>query len=106
MKSIKTKAQIRAEIEAQIDSYLSDGGEVNAIPNGVSGNTENNNLFSASATFEPKQERTPLNDVVNDLEQRKRNKSLAPPKKNNQPKKKLITDDFGEPIRWVWTDDE
>jgi len=103
MKPIKTKAQIRAEIDSQIESYLASGGEVNAIANGISGNTTNSNLFAHSTTFEPKQERTPVFDIVRDLEERKRNKPLQS-KVSKRPKKKLITDDFGEPIRWVWLD--
>ena len=107
MKPTKTKAQIRAEIEAQIEAYLNSGGEVNSVPRGTSGNTDNSNLFSAPTSFEPKQERTPVNDVVKELEERKKNKTSANTpnnKKRATPRRKLITDDFGEPIRWVWLD--
>lgn len=104
MKPTKTKAQIRAEIEAQIETYLSSGGEVNSVPRGTSGNTDNSNLFSSSTSFEPKQERTPVNDIVKELEERKKIKTSTSPKKRTAPKRKLITDDFGEPIRWVWLD--
>lgn len=102
MKPPKTKAQIRAEIEAQIESYLNTGGEVNTIPRGTSGNTDNSKLFASSSSFEPKQERTPVNDVVKELEERKKNKAPTKTKTHAKPKRKLITDDFGEPIRWVW----
>ncbi|MBX2858211.1 MAG: hypothetical protein KTR17_06080 [Cellvibrionaceae bacterium] len=104
MKPPKTKAQIRAEIDAQIKAYLSTGGEVNSIPRGTSGNTENSNQFASSSSFEPKQERTPVNDVVKEIEERKKNKTPSNTKKRATPRRKLITDDFGEPIRWVWLD--
>ncbi|WP_188150128.1 hypothetical protein [Teredinibacter waterburyi] len=105
MKPLKTKAQIRDEIAQQVASYIADGGDVRDVPRGLSGNINNSNLFSASTSFEPKHERTPLNDVIQQLDERKRNSKLHPPKRHRQPTKKLITDDFGEPLRWVWKDE-
>lgn len=104
MKPTKTKAQIRAEIDAQVNQYLAAGGEVNQIASGISGNTDNTNLFTTSATFEPKQERTPVTDVIKQVEERRKHKPAPPLKRAGRPRKKLITDDFGEPIRWVWVD--
>lgn len=101
IKPTKTKAQIRQELEQEVRRYLSQGGQVNNIPTGISGNESNKNLFSQSAHFEPKKERTPVTDVVKELEARKHQKKETP-KKLRGPKKKLITDDFGEPIRWIW----
>ena len=100
----KTKAQIREELSREIDSYLSKGGEVKNIPNGISGNDSNKNLFSHSTQFEPKKDRTPVTDVIKELEERKKSKNTST-KRIPGPKKKLITDDFGEPIRWVWEDE-
>jgi len=104
MKPIKTKAEIRAELEEQISQYLASGGEVETIANGVSGNADNANLFSSSTHFQPKQDRTPVTDVIKQVEERRRQKVKPPLKHVNRPQKKLITDDFGEPIRWVWID--
>lgn len=104
MKPTKTKAQIRAEIEDQINQYLAGGGKVEQVASGISGNTANANLFTSSATFEPRKDRTPVTDVIKQVEERRRNKLQPPFKKSNRPRKKLITDDFGEPLRWVWVD--
>ncbi len=103
MKPIKTKAQLRAELSLEVERYLAGGGSVDNIPTGVSGNTDNTNLFTASAHFGPRQERTPVNDVIRELDSRKK---FKPPtfKPVAGPRKKLITDDFGEPVRWVWSD--
>ncbi len=103
IKPTKTKAQIRQELEREVHLYLSRGGRVDNVPTGLSGNDSNKNLFSRSAQFEPKKERTPVTDVIKELESRKQNKK-EPTKKTKGPQKKLITDDFGEPIRWVWED--
>ena len=104
MKPLKTKSQIRDEINKQIDDYLHTGGEVNEVPRGHSGNLSNENLFVKTSSDQPPQPRTPVNDVVQALEERKKNKGskLPSPPKNRKPKKRLITDDFGEPVRWVW----
>ena len=102
MKPTKTKKDIRDEINKQIDDFLKSGGAVDNIERGVSGNESNLNLFKQTSTFEPKQTRTPLNDVVKELDERKNNKNSPASKPKKKPKKVLLTDDFGEPIRWVW----
>jgi len=104
MKPIKTKTQIRSEIEDQINQYLAKGGAVAQIATGTSGNSCNANLFTSSTVFEPKQDRTPVTELIKQVEQRKKQKPLSPPGRPSRPKKKLITDDFGEPLRWVWVD--
>lgn len=104
MKPIPTKAQIRAELDRQIQDYLREGGVVNNVPRGQSGHLDNKNPFSQVGDQPPRQERTPLNDIVRALEARKH-----PPapltKHTRRRRKKLITDDFGEPLRWVWEEE-
>ena len=51
-----------------------------------------------------KTEWTFLPEVVDKLEKRRQEKPNTPVKKS-RPKRKLIYDDFGEPLRWVWVDD-
>lgn len=102
IKPTKTKAQIRLELEQEISRYLSQGGQVESIPTGLSGNESNKNIFSQTTHFEPKKDRTPVTDVVKELEARKQQKKSQPTRNNKKPRKILIKDDFGEPIRWVW----
>lgn len=103
MKRAPTKAQVRSELEEQIQHYLKDGGEVHAVPRGQSGHADNRNVFGAMGAGAPRQERTPLDEVVKALDARKQ---PAPNEnKHRRPRKKLITDDFGEPLRWVWVED-
>lgn len=105
MKRPPSKKQIRAELEAQIQNFLQDGGVVNNIPRGISGHQDNRNLFSHIGESPPRQDRTPLDQVVKILEARKKGSDSMPGKKIKRPRKKLITDDFGEPLRWVWVDE-
>ena len=105
MKPIKTKIQQRNELNAEIERFLQHGGEVKEVPQGTSGNESNINLFSRSSTpFEPKTERTPVTEAIQALDSRKQ-KNTPPTPRKRRPYKKLITDDFGEPIRWVWVEE-
>ncbi len=99
----KSKNEQRQELSQLIKEFVESGGEVVRVPSGISGNENNNNLFRSSSQFEPKGDRTPLTDVVKTLEERKQQKSTKTNViKSSKPKKKLIVDDFGDPVRWVW----
>lgn len=103
MKPIITKSQIRSELESQIEDFLQEGGAVKAIPQGESGHLNNQNLFANQGSAPPPQSRTPVGEALKALEERKHPQS--PPQKGKGRRKKLITDDFGEPLRWVWVED-
>lgn len=107
MKFIKSKTQIRRELAQEVEEFLHAGGAVKTIPAGVSGNETNRNVFTQRSSFEPRQDRTPLADVVKELENRKANKHLKSSVKPRKlkPRKKVITDDFGEPLRWIWDEE-
>ncbi len=100
IKPTKTKAEVRAELDAQVARFLSKGGGVEQVERGESGVTDNRNLFAKGTVFTPRETRTPLNGLVQDLEARKKRNATA--KVHRRPKKRAILDDFGEPIRWVW----
>ena len=105
MKKPITKQQIRSEMDKQIADFLQDGGEVTQVDPGISGRPSSYGpLKSDNAPFqEPKSSRTYVPDVVATLEERKKAKASPPPKpKPRKPRKKVIYDDFGEPLRWEW----
>lgn len=98
-----TKRQIRQQMEEEIGQYLNTGGEVRQFERGESG-LINGRLNDRSSGFEQgKQERTPLLDVLKTVDERKK-PSPTPASKEKRPHKKVIYDDFGEPIREVWVD--
>ena len=103
MKPKITKNDIREQIEKDIDSFLQKGGEVSTVEKGESG-LVNGYLSEQKVAFDqPKQERTPVSNVLKTIDARRSRKE--PPKKqstDSAPKKKIIYDDFGEPIRVVW----
>ncbi|MFL0810458.1 MAG: hypothetical protein K6L76_08595 [Agarilytica sp.] len=104
MKRAKTKAEIRDEIDRAIGQFIEKGGAVQDIPSGISGREDNSNIFGNATAFEPKKPRTPVTEAVQALEERKSSKHKPESKPKSGPRKKLITDDFGEPVRWVWED--
>lgn len=106
MKPTKTKAEVRRELESQMDAYLREGGKVSSLAPGVSGRELGQALPPVSFDKKPETSRTPVPDVVQAIEERKH-----PPKPatrsviRRRQRKILLCDDFGEPIRWVWSED-
>ncbi len=102
MEKPKTKDAIREELDAQIAQYLQAGGHIDTIARGLSGR-ETNSLLNRRLYFTEgtKQKRTPVTDAVNAIDERRQTKkttALPTPR----PKKRIIYDDFGEPIREIW----
>ncbi|MFT2098885.1 hypothetical protein ACMUMQ_11060 [Marinomonas sp. 2405UD66-6] len=96
-----TKKDTRKELESLVDQFIKAKGEIQQIDMGESGLVDGKYNTSHMGFSEPKKERTPLNHVVAALQQKKKPSPPTPlPKK--KPKKKIIYDDFGDPIRWVW----
>ena len=107
MKKPITKAQIRNEMNKQIDDFLKEGGEVVAVQSGISGRPSSYGPLKPDNTpfQEPKAERTYVPEVVATLEERKKAKTApTKPKTSRRPRKKIIYDDFGEPLRWEWVE--
>lgn len=109
MKPTKTKRQMRAELDQQLAEYLNAGGAVKEVPQGTSGRIDPRGpltpLFTPRKDENPLAGRTPLNHVVKALESRK-NPIPAPKRpKSRRPKKRVILDDFGQPLRWEWVEE-
>jgi hypothetical protein len=106
----KTKAAIRRELEQAMQQFLHSGGEVNNVPVGVSAWEPGTRPPPARPLFaEPPADRTPVPEVVATIEARrealKQERKPAAQRRSRRPRKKLIYDDFGEPLRHVWVDD-
>jgi len=111
VKKLVSKADLRADLEEAMERYLNKGGEVEAVPQGISGTDP----LSAPAYMtrrlfvEPRSERTLVPEVVAAIEARRQAnlKRKPKPKSSRLPKqrRKTIYDDFGEPLRRIWTED-
>lgn len=98
-----TKREIRQQMDNEVEQFLNKGGAVNEYERGMSG-LINGKIDERSTGFQQgKQERTPLTDALNAVDERKKS-ALKSNNKPSRPKKKIIYDDFGEPVREVWVD--
>lgn len=104
MKKIPTKADIRAELQRQIDRYTRKGGEVHNIPSGVSGRENPLESIKTPLFTDTKSNRTPVPEVVAALDARRNKKPQKQKTEKPEPKEKIIYDDFGEPLRKIWVD--
>ncbi|MGH1470833.1 MAG: hypothetical protein ACRBCS_06540 [Cellvibrionaceae bacterium] len=105
MKPAKSKAQERRELQQQMEEFIKHGGKVDAIESGISGRDIGAYKLTPVNLNEPRENRTLLTDEVKAIEARKsKNPKNTDKTRAKRPKKVLITDDFGEPLRWSWTD--
>ncbi|MCB1688789.1 MAG: hypothetical protein KDI33_09900 [Halioglobus sp.] len=110
MKKPLSKADIREELDEEIERFLKQGGSVDEIPRGISGkNPGDPPIFLNRRLFiEPKAPRTLVPEVVAAIEARRKEKYRRKPEpKSRLPRqrRKIIYDDFGEPLRRVWTEE-
>ena len=102
IQKLKSKREARDEMNKEVQDYLNVGGTINQIDQGISGRDNNSNLNHA-IPFTPSEHstRTLVNDSVKAIDERKQKKKVLPTEKH-KPKKRIIYDDFGEPVREVW----
>lgn len=103
MNTHTTKAEKREALNAEIERYLSKGGKVDAVPQGVSGRENPEKALLPALFAEKASTRTDARNALKSLDSRKKHATA-----NNKPKrptKKPVYDDFGELLRWVWVDD-
>lgn len=111
VKKLISKADIRAEMEAEINRFQSEGGEVTEVPLGLSGRDkfDNSPPPTPGLFLEPTVKRTHVPEVIAAIEARRKeklkHKSSTASQKQTRRKRKTIYDDFGEPLRTVWVED-
>lgn len=104
MKPTKTRRQLHDELEQQIQEFLDHGGKVNEVPRGLSGRLDAQGPLISIFDGVSHEERTLLPEVVAAIEARK--KPQTPTKQRKpRPRKKVILDDFGQPLRWEWVEE-
>ena len=107
MKKPPTKAEIRRQLKQQVDNYVDKGGKVCQIQRGISGRSDTLAPLGSNTAFsEPRKQRTSMHEVVASLEARRRPNARTKPRPapRREPKKVAVYDDFGEIVRWVWSD--
>lgn len=103
MKSRQTKAELREELAQQVQRYIDQGGEIHAVGMGESGLVDGKYDTRRFGFDSKPQQRTPVANLLSTIDSRKSKKrSSTVPKASKRLRKKVIYDDFGEPLRWVW----
>ncbi|MEJ6541255.1 MAG: hypothetical protein QNL94_12780 [Halioglobus sp.] len=110
LKKLTTKADIRDELFEETQRFLKAGGAVNEIAQGISGKNPGDPAVFLNRTLfaEPKSPRTPVPEVVAAIEARRIQKIRHKPRfKSRTPsrQRKIIYDDFGEPLRRIWQEE-
>ena len=112
MKKPESKADMREALEEEMQRFLKQGGNVENVPRGVSGKDPGDApLFLNRRLFiEPREPRTQIPEVMAAIDARRKLKSQRRPVHKRtrlpQPRRKVIYDDFGEPLRKVWVDED
>jgi len=103
--SRSSKNAIRRELRRKTAEFLSLGGEIKKHSAGETGEpADKPRARAAFVSGEPPKTRTYINDVVLALDRRKTKKAPSKATKaSKRPIKKIIYDDFGEPIREIWS---
>lgn len=105
MKPTKTKREIRDELEQQMNEYLHKGGAVNSVPQGLSGREGASGPLTPIFTGQGTEDRTLLPGVVAAIEARRKPGAFGKSNRRPRPKKRVILDDFGQPLRWEWVEE-
>ena len=102
-----SKQSLRRELRRKTEEFLSRGGEIKQHNAGETGEpADKPRARSVFVSAQPCQTRTYVNDAVSALDSRKKSKKSGPVKKPSKgPQKKIIYDDFGEPLREVWSEE-
>lgn len=111
LKKQVSKAELRAELQGEVDRFLRDGGQVQEIPRGVSGREPGDGplLPNRRLFIEPREPRTQIPEVIAAIEARRQSHKRDPARKRKRPappRRKVIYDDFGEPLREVWVEED
>ncbi|MBU2965485.1 hypothetical protein Q4508_08730 [Amphritea sp. 2_MG-2023] len=98
----QTKSELRKQLQLQTQAFLKKGGEVAEVETGATG-LINGSYRNAGFILNPqRQERTPLNGVLAKIDARKAERTQRTVPKSTRQRKKVIYDDFGEPLRVVF----
>jgi len=99
------KAQIRNEIDQQVREFVNGGGIINQVEQGETGLGINASLNPNGFSGRPRDSRTPVTEAMANIEIRRKAKTSANYQRPKRPRKRMLFDDFGEPLRWVWVDE-
>lgn len=109
MKKFPSKAEQREQLAREVEEFLCRGGEIHEVPRGVSGRDADTILSdwrkSGDLDRPPPATRTDLSAVAAALDARRAARKKPSRSERKRPRKIIVYDDFGEPVREVWRED-
>ncbi len=103
-----SKEELRQHLSRDVEAFLAQGGSINQLEPGETGLESHRGPMHAPLFNNPPVERTPLYEVMATLDERRaqmKRPTSAQRKAPRKPRKKVIYDDFGEPLRTVWEEE-
>lgn len=99
------KAQLRNEIDLKVREFVDRGGVISQVNQGETGLGRSCSLNPSGFVGRPRDNRTPVTEIVASIETRRNAKPGSSYQRPKRPRKKMLFDDFGEPLRWVWVEE-
>jgi len=103
------KADLRNDLDKDVERFLARGGRIINIEAGETALESRVSPLRTPIFNEPRTSRTPLDEVVATLDERRKRqlKRTPTPKRGRKPlpRKRVIYDDFGEALRTVWSEE-
>ncbi len=106
MNKRQTKSEIRDSLNNEVDEFIKQGGQIKKFDQGdsslIDGRYDRNQFVYGF----PKQSRTPVPDTMQQIDERKsKSHKSSPVATRTRRVKKIIYDDFGDPLREIWVDE-
>lgn len=99
------KKQIRRDHEQKIADFIAQGGTIQCVPPGATGLIDGRPPTRHIRIERTHETRTPIPEVVAAIEARRPGKTTrkTATKPKHQSYRKVIYDDFGDPVRVIWS---
>lgn len=101
-----TKTELRHQLQAEVSQFLQSGGSIKQVEMGATGLVDGKYSSLKGSFSKPSQPRTPVHGLLAAIDSRRSaNKVSARKTGRTHATKKVIYDDFGEPVRTVWVEE-
>jgi hypothetical protein len=102
---VGNKRILRQDILRKTEEYIARGGQIKKLRSGESAERADGPRRKAEFVGTDSSQQSDLKEVILEIDKRKTN-FKKPPRVSSKsaPRKKIIYDDFGEPLREIWVE--
>ena len=102
---VGNKRILRQDILRKTEEYIARGGQIKKLRSGESAERADRPRRKAEFVGTDSSQQSDLTEVILEIDKRKTNFKKPPPVSSKPaPRKKIIYDDFGEPLREIWVE--